>query len=277
MPIVTSPNPEVTSWRGLHLFHFAISNCSQRVRMMLEEKQLTWTSHHLDLSRDEHVTPWYQSLNPKGVVPTLIDDGTVVVESTDILIYLDERFGGESLLTAPGIDPAELNQGLSSANAVQGALKLLSHEFLFKPKARKSRRELQRLTETVQNQELVAFHTQFSSPEGFSNKEIQDAVCVMHRALKQQEGYLREHDWLAGNHISVADIAWVVNIRRLELMRFPLAQYPHLSGWFDRACARPSYRKALLAYESAAARCLMRGYNFFRTSLGKNPLAALPC
>ena len=54
--------------QGLHLFHFTLSNCSQRVRLGLEEKGLVWTSHHLNLAANEHVTSDYQRINPKGVM-----------------------------------------------------------------------------------------------------------------------------------------------------------------------------------------------------------------
>lgn len=277
MPIISPQNPEVTHWKGLHLFHYAISNCSQRVRIMLEEKNLNWTSHHLDLARDEHVTPWYQGVNPKGVVPTLIDDGVVVVESTDILTYLDERFGDHRLIAAAGTDIDQIKRCLGAADSVQGAIKLLSHEFLFKLKARKKRHVLARFQQTVHNRDLVAFHTRFSSAEGFNEAEIQHVVCEMHKAFQQLEQQLQHHAWLAGESFSIADIAWVVNIHRMELMRFPLVQYPRLHGWYRRMAARPSYRKALLAYEPLGIRSLLRCYSFLRTVVGKNPFDATPC
>ena len=37
---------EVKSWKGLHLLHFAGSSCSQKVRILLGEKNLPWVSHH---------------------------------------------------------------------------------------------------------------------------------------------------------------------------------------------------------------------------------------
>ena len=46
-----------------------------RVRMVLVEKKLPWTSHVIDLSKMEHATPEYQSINPNGLVPTLVHDG----------------------------------------------------------------------------------------------------------------------------------------------------------------------------------------------------------
>jgi hypothetical protein len=49
--IVTPTNKSVTELEDLHLFHADISNCSMRVRMVLAEKELPWTSHHLDLRK----------------------------------------------------------------------------------------------------------------------------------------------------------------------------------------------------------------------------------
>ena len=92
MGLYHSTNDEVRTFKGLHLYHFTFSNCSQRVRIALEEKGLRWTSHHLDLAANEHATPEYRTINPNGVVPTLVHDGRVYIESNDIISYLDEAF-----------------------------------------------------------------------------------------------------------------------------------------------------------------------------------------
>ena len=80
---------EVRSWTGLHLLHFQSSTCSQKVRILLREKGLAWTSHPINLAAQKHVTPWFLGINPRGVVPVLVHDGRVHVESNDILAYLD--------------------------------------------------------------------------------------------------------------------------------------------------------------------------------------------
>ena len=36
--------------------------------------------------------PEYLKLNPNGVIPTLVHDGNVIIESSIILGYLDEAF-----------------------------------------------------------------------------------------------------------------------------------------------------------------------------------------
>ena len=40
MGIITPTNTSVLSFKGLHLYHTARSNCAARVRLLLEEKEL---------------------------------------------------------------------------------------------------------------------------------------------------------------------------------------------------------------------------------------------
>ena len=86
---------------ALALYHNDMSSCSQKVRLMLAEKGLEWESRHLDLRAGEHQKDWYIKLNPRAVVPTLIDGDIVVPESNVINEYLDERFPD------PPLKPAE--------------------------------------------------------------------------------------------------------------------------------------------------------------------------
>lgn len=68
----------------ISLYHNDMSVCAQKVRMTLAEKQLPWESHHLDLRAGDQQKPEYLKLNPNSVVPTLVDNGTVIIESTVI-------------------------------------------------------------------------------------------------------------------------------------------------------------------------------------------------
>src|SRR5262249_25607304 len=92
MPIINSSSTEARNLRGLHLYHFSMSNCSQKARFCLEEKGLHWTSHPVDLSNNQHLTPEFVAINPKGLVPVLVHDGVVVTESSDIIDYVDQHF-----------------------------------------------------------------------------------------------------------------------------------------------------------------------------------------
>ena len=90
--IVNPTNKSVAKLEGLHLFHADMSNCSMRVRMALTEKDLPWTSHHLDLRKKEAVTPEYFGIHPKGLVPTLVHDGVVHIE-----FERDHRISGRTI------------------------------------------------------------------------------------------------------------------------------------------------------------------------------------
>lgn len=68
------------------------SPCARRVRAVLLEKGLSWTTRLVDLTRMEQKRPEYLALNPNGVVPTLVHDDRVLYESNVITEYLDDVF-----------------------------------------------------------------------------------------------------------------------------------------------------------------------------------------
>jgi glutathione S-transferase len=76
----------------IELYHFGFSTCSQKVRLVLAEKGVDFVSHEVDLLRGDQHDPKYVKLNPNHVVPTLVHDGTALIESTLINEYLDEVF-----------------------------------------------------------------------------------------------------------------------------------------------------------------------------------------
>ena len=45
---------EVLGWKGLHIFHYAGSSCSQKLRIFLNLKDIAWESHYVDLSKNEN-------------------------------------------------------------------------------------------------------------------------------------------------------------------------------------------------------------------------------
>jgi glutathione S-transferase len=75
----------------LTLYHGRTSVCSIKARLALAEKQQAFESRLLTL-RGDQFDPAYLRLNPAAVVPTLLHDGHVIVESTVIMHYVDEAF-----------------------------------------------------------------------------------------------------------------------------------------------------------------------------------------
>lgn len=88
----------------LELYHNAFSSCSQKVRLVLGEKRLCWKSHVVDIQGGAQHDPEYVKLNPNHVVPTLVHEGRVLIESTLINEYLEDAFPEPAMRPA---DPAE--------------------------------------------------------------------------------------------------------------------------------------------------------------------------
>ena len=80
---------EVLEWKGLNLFHFQSSSCSQKTRILLSEKGVEWESHPINLMTHENFTHWFLGINPRGLVPVIVHNGEVHIESNDIMRYID--------------------------------------------------------------------------------------------------------------------------------------------------------------------------------------------
>ena len=248
MGIYESDHPAVPGMKGLHLFHFVLSNCSQRVRLALEEKGLEWTSHHLNLPANEHVTADYQRINPNGVVPTLVHDGQVVIESNDILLHLEEHSPEPPL--QPG-DPEErqrMTQCIAASSAFQGTIKVLSHELLFRPFRQVGPEEVALYEERHANRELVEFLRDYAEAGAPWRARVEQANRKLEVSLGELETALGERPWLSGEAYGLADISWIVNANRLIQARVDLARWPRFRDWAERVMARPAFDRAVASY-----------------------------
>lgn len=252
MGLYASPSGEAKALRGLHLYHFVGSNCSQRVRIALEEKGLAWTSHHLNLAVNEHATPAYREINPNGVVPTLVHDGRVYIESNDVIAYLDETFPEPRLTPADPGERKAMEQRIAEAGASQPAIKALSHERLFKPFRKVGPAEIERIEAALGNRELVAFLRDYAEDGPAWRARVARAEQEMDAALARLERGLEAAPWLSGRAFGLADVSWVVNLHRLFQAQYPLGAFPRLAGWYERSLARPSFRRAVLEWRPDA-------------------------
>lgn len=60
-------------------------------------------------------------------------------------------------------------------------------------------------------------------------------------ALQLMDDHLAGHDWLAGEAMSIADIALYAYTHVCEAGGFRLSYYPAVCKWLDRIAARPGY------------------------------------
>jgi glutathione S-transferase len=71
----------------------------RRVRMFLAEKGITLETRMVDLAHGEHLQEAFGKINPGRTVPVLeLDDGTCLVDSNSICIYLEGVFPEPNLM-----------------------------------------------------------------------------------------------------------------------------------------------------------------------------------
>ena len=70
--------------------------------MVLAEAGLPHKLRNIDISRDEHLSPDYLAINPRGTIPALVDErGSVVSETIAIMLYLADRHSLRHLAPPP--------------------------------------------------------------------------------------------------------------------------------------------------------------------------------
>ncbi len=249
MPIYDSSSLMAKELKGLHLFHFTFSNCSQRVRLALAEKGLTWTSHHLDLSKNEHITPEYQEINPKGVVPTLVNNGEVVVESNDILFYLDEKFSGPSLVPVCKADRSVMEAHIHLSGKSQDSMKVLSFDILLRQFIQVGEDEVRYLEKNRHNKDVIQFMEDFHDDSEAWAIRVDNAKQEMSDVLIRLDKALSGKSWLSGDEYGLADISWIVNIHRLIMAGYNMEQHPSLHEWYQRTSSRKAFADAVLNYQ----------------------------
>lgn len=232
----------------LELYHNDMSSCAQKVRTALAEKGLEWTGHHLDLRAGDTLTPDYLKLNPNGVVPTLIDDDLVLIESTVINEYIDDAYPDHPLRPADPRARAQmrlwtkkLDEGLHIHTATISAAIAFRHQQIDRPPeelasilaAMPDPAKRERRKDLIEN--------------GIHSKLFPDAIRAWDKTMADMEDALGSSTWLAGEDFSLADIAYSPYLTRWEHLQLVglVDKRPRLQDWFARIRARDSYRIGL--------------------------------
>ncbi|WP_417586202.1 glutathione S-transferase family protein [Pararhodobacter oceanensis] len=275
MAEIETTRADIRALTGVHLYHNYMSNCSQRVSLALREKGVDYTSHHIDLQRQENLTDAFVALNPNKVVPVLVHDGRTYVESNDIIDYIDKAFEGPRLIPDDPQIVALTEALLSASAALQDTIKFLTYEFLMKPISLKSARKNNALEAEEVDSDRHRFLTEFLAPGGFTKDRITAEAAALSAAFDMLEHRLTDMPWLSGATYGLADISWFPNLRRAKMMRYPLERHPALAAWFERASKRASIKASILQTEQLAPRMFMAAYSRYRALRGTSISAYL--
>jgi glutathione S-transferase len=232
----------------LELYHAGLTTCSKKSRVALKEKGLAYKSHYLNLGKFEHHDPAYLKLNPNGLVPTLVHDGMVVIESGVINEYIDEVFPATPLKPADPLSRAKMRVFCKMAD--EYALPATRVPTWTRTKAAQlqamSAAEFDRV---VAETALVDHQMKLKAlrGEGFSKKEFDEAYGRMDYVFARSEAALADGPYLAGNAYSLADIAILPYIYAFREVRPELmTAHPRVGEWYERVMARPAVQAAYL-------------------------------
>ena len=245
---------EVLDWKGLHVFHMPLSSCSQKLRIFLALKGLEWESHEINLMTNENLSEWFLGINPRGLLPVLVDDGEVHIESNDIIAYLEQKYPEPRLIPAGQED--QVDALLEHENDLHLDLRALSFRFVFNPPdAPKSSEELDRYATagsgTVNGERdgrkdiEINFWKTFAA-EGITDQVARSAIEKFRTEFTKLDDQLADNPYLLGDTLSVLDIAWFIYANRLVLAHYPLARlHPRLGAWFDRLSEQPEFAREI--------------------------------
>ena len=245
----------------IELYHNDMSVCAQKVRFALAEKKLAWESHHLNLRAGDQQQPEYLKLNSNAVVPTLVDNGTVIIESTVICEYLDDAYPEPTLKPK---DPAgrarmrlwtkQLDEGVHAATSVVSSAIAFRYQKL-----------------AIGMEALEEFHKKMPDPvkrekswenvtKGVESRFFPEAIKRFDKLLSDMETTLANSPWLAGNEFSLADIGFAPYVTRLDhlQLQFLWDKRRHIPEWYDRLRERRAYSEALEKWFNANYLPLMK-------------------
>ena len=238
----------------LELYHHGSSVCAAKVRFALGEKKLDWKGHYIDILKGEQFTPDYRKLNAKAVVPTLVHDGAVFVESTVINEYIDETFPQAPLKPAAAAARAEMRLWTKS---VDEELHPACAEITFSSCHRHIIRRLpeEKVQEFLNSTPPVSVTPRWHARKkeivtlGFDAPGLGATFRLYDNYLGKMEKALSGRTWLAGETFSLADIAVTPYVNRLAMLGMTdmwTKKRPRVADWFERIKARPPFKPAFL-------------------------------
>ena len=185
----------------IKLYHFPLSGHSHRAQLMLSLLGIDPQIEFVDLAKGAQNTPEYRAVNVFGQVPVIDDNGTIVADSTAILVYLAKKYDASGKW---------LPQDADGAAQVQRWLAVAAGQINNGP----ARARL-----------ITVFGA------GFDPK---DTIDRAHAVLKVIDQHLEGREFLAADHATIADVAGYSYIAHAPEGNVSLDGYPNVRAWLAR-------------------------------------------
>jgi len=191
----------------IKLYRSVISGHAHRAELFLSLLGLPYAAIDIDLRAGQQKSPEFLSLNPFGQVPVIDDNGTVIADSTGILVYLALKYADARWLPRDPIGAANVQRWLSVA----------AGDIAFGPAT-----------------------ARMGSRFGMA-VDMSGARSRAERLFAVMEKELQARAWLAGAHPTIADVAAYSYIARAPEGDISLAPYPSMRAWLARIEGLPGF------------------------------------
>jgi glutathione S-transferase len=192
---------------ALRLHRFERSGHCHRVQLLLSLLRLPYELIEVDLAAGAQRLPAFLAMNPFGQVPVLEDGELILADSNAILIYLAQEYGG------PRWNPTSPVR----AAAVQRWLSVAAGPLAFGPAAARAA-------------------VLFGAPCDLlsARSRARDLFTVF-------DAELAHRLFLAGDAVSIADIANYTYVAHAPVGGVSLTPYPRIRGWLAAIEALPAF------------------------------------
>jgi glutathione S-transferase len=154
---------------ALDFYHGHGSPYSWRVWLALEHKAIAYELKVLSFAAGDTTKPEFVAINPRHQVPTIVDAGFALWESTAILEYLEERFpardAAKNLFAGDAKNRARIRRLVREVEAYLGveAIAPITEEYFFKDGAAPDAKRVDAARERVR-EELDWFARELRGP-----------------------------------------------------------------------------------------------------------------
>jgi len=268
---------ELLEWKGVHLFYGELSLCSRKVQLFLGLKSVNFTPHVIDLKSFENRSDYYLGVNPLGLVPCLVHDGEVIIESNDILMHIDKCFP-DPPLQPQGKDNQRVMQLLDNQDAYHMDIRNLTFRYilpnpvvLYKCKATLAKMDAEDakgvndVADVGQGRaHQRAFFEDVLEHGGVTDEMILGSVEKFRKVLGPIDKEYAGKTHLLGGSLSMVDVAFWCDIERMLLCGFPVAaEFPNMLKMYEdtkkhlpadvMTLAAPVYIRILIGVRSTIA------------------------
>ena len=228
------------------LYNAPQSTCSQRVRFVLNAKQLPFEEIKLDLLAGDQLKPDYLALNPNGVVPTLDHDGAVVIDSSVIIEYLDEIAPeAENFTPADPVERAKMRALMRFIDEMPAAaVRVPTFNLAFLPRfAAMSEEQFIAFAESkpLRKEFMLAM-----GRKGFPQKDMDAALDRLARTYERMDDAIAQSagPWLQGKRPTLADVALMPAIVRMADLGLDTMwqDKPRVARWYDAIRVHPAFK-----------------------------------